>query len=129
MLSVISHRAELGLSCSFDAKLDILLAECIWSLEAQKLSADVSQEYPEFFQSGIRRAIPSGHTFKGLPYEFQSANAQKMFSRISRLESFNNLLSLRADAVRFVVKVKIFPYPEDTMACWLMIGVRFSSFQ
>jgi centrosomal protein CEP76 len=112
------------LSTKWDAKLSHLLEQCLWSLESQALDSE-KEQYPDYFQTGIKRAIPDGHTFKGFPCNFNHSKPHRMFTRLLDLASFKQLILTQGDQVRFVAKAKIFPYAERVFSCWVMVGVSF----
>ena len=39
----------------------------------------------------------------------------------------SDILSCRGDQVRLAVRVKLYPYPEDVCAVWIMFAVKYRS--
>eukprot|EP00465_Bigelowiella_longifila_P015866 CAMPEP_0185265268 /NCGR_PEP_ID=MMETSP1359-20130426/26981_1 /TAXON_ID=552665 /ORGANISM="Bigelowiella longifila, Strain CCMP242" /LENGTH=114 /DNA_ID=CAMNT_0027854451 /DNA_START=11 /DNA_END=355 /DNA_ORIENTATION=+ len=100
------------------------------------------------FQQAIKRHIPVGHVFKAVPFLFNHRDAKKMavslFGSVreksdkkhsktktapssSRLAppAAIDLIRSRGDSVRFAVRVRVFPYPEDVCATWILLAVKY----
>ncbi|ORY43157.1 hypothetical protein BCR33DRAFT_717893 [Rhizoclosmatium globosum] len=80
------------------------------------------------FQEGVKRGIPEGHTFKGFPIHFNTLNPQKIFSAFAQAKACQNLMLTKGDKVRFGVRVKVIPYAEKCVACWVMVAVRYKAY-
>lgn len=69
MLFIRTFRSDYGLTCSnelFDADLRHLLSVKISQIESQKNRKAQSIGLQDFFEQGIKRCIPEGHTFNVL---------------------------------------------------------------
>ncbi|KAJ3179212.1 Centrosomal protein of 76 kDa, partial [Irineochytrium annulatum] len=147
-----AHREDHDLGCAFDDHLAGLMGQCLWGCEMGRvMRASGSAPTPTAansgdaldaggwawmhgfegmsgrdFQEGVRRAIPEGHTFKGFPCHFAShLSASRMFATLGRNPGCAGLLLARGDKVRFALRVRVFPYVERCVACWVMIAVRY----
>ena len=97
----------------------------------------------EEFQDAVRGAVQEGHTFKGFPIQLTHMNPRQAFSTclrscvcvcdiskaISLLRSpvCTEIASCRGDQVRMAVRVKVYSYPEDIVAVWIMFAVTYRS--
>jgi len=94
------------------------------------------------FQQAIKRHIPVGHVFKAIPFHFNHRSSRRMLASFlgsSRKEgrdaqqirnggrgvTATDLLKSTGDSVRFAVRVRIFPFPEDTCATWVILAVKY----
>jgi centrosomal protein CEP76 len=118
------YRKDRHLFCVWDESLSHLLGQCLWSLEHEKLYATNPKVFTNDFQIGVKRSIPEGHIFKGYPICFNHYNTQKIFSEMSRIKQCCDIFNTRGDCVRMAVRVKIFPYTDKILACWVLIGSR-----
>ncbi|XP_032225955.2 centrosomal protein of 76 kDa [Nematostella vectensis] len=119
------HRKDLGLSTSWDDELCHILSPALASYELEH-STGVSVGNEEF-QHAIRRAIPDGHTFKGFPIQFVHRNARRAFATCLRSPICEEIISCRGDNVRLAVRVRVFTYPENACATWIMFAVKYKS--
>ncbi|KAJ3103724.1 Centrosomal protein of 76 kDa [Phlyctochytrium planicorne] len=112
-----AFRDDYDLRCFWDDAMGRILAQCLWGCEMGRLlrlggggsgpggmigSAVHGDIAGLDFQESVRRSIPEGYTFR----------------------SCKDLLLTRGDKVRFALRVRVFPYVEKLMACWVMLGVR-----
>ncbi|KAK6092414.1 hypothetical protein BDEG_27220 [Batrachochytrium dendrobatidis JEL423] len=125
----ISHyREDHGLTTMWDDDLAHLLGQSLWTCENQKLIGQTNVgSFSDDFHTGIKRSIPEGHTFKGFPCQFNHCHSTKVFSTLIKTKSCKDIALTTGDKVRFSVRVKIFPYADTTMVCWVMLGVRYQS--
>eukprot|EP00466_Bigelowiella_natans_P000876 jgi/Bigna1/74552/fgenesh1_pg.29_\ len=100
------------------------------------------------FQQAIKRHIPVGHVFKAVPFLFNHRDARKMavslfggvhnksdkkHSKAKTTPSSSklsppaaiDLIRSRGDSMRFAVRVRVFPYPEDVCATWVILAVKY----
>ena len=93
------------------------------------------------FQQSIRRHIPVGYVFKAVPLQFNHRDPAAMMAALlgmgkpSQTETRNggdrtkksvvDLLGTTGDSIRFAVRARVFPYPEDVCATWVMIAVKY----
>ncbi|KAI8612287.1 CEP76 C2 domain-containing protein [Chytriomyces sp. MP71] len=126
-------RDDHDLLTAWDDDLSHLLGQCLWGCEMDKMmrngkgisSGGVNSVE---FQEGVRSSIPEGHTFKGFPVHFNTLNPQRIFTTFTTTKSCRNLLMTRGDKVRFGICVRVFPYAEKCVACWVMIAVRYRAY-
>eukprot|EP00002_Diphylleia_rotans_P038838 TRINITY_DN8878_c0_g1_i3.p2 TRINITY_DN8878_c0_g1~~TRINITY_DN8878_c0_g1_i3.p2 ORF type:complete len:104 (+),score=20.58 TRINITY_DN8878_c0_g1_i3:200-511(+) len=81
----------------------------------------------EEFQQAIKLAVPEGHTVKAYPVQFTHTSAQRMMNALQIEKVPVDLLNTRGDQVRFGLRVRVFPYPDNICAVWVMIAVKYKS--
>jgi centrosomal protein CEP76 len=69
--------------------------------------------------------VPDGHTFKAFPAQFTSTDTEAMMVTFNRTAASADILETRGDTVRFAIRVKMVPYPEERCAVWVMLAVRY----
>lgn len=74
------------------------------------------------FQQSIRRTVPHNCVFKGVPFQFTSLNASLLFAALLNSRALVDLLTSDGNDLRFGLRVKVCPYPEDYVAVWIMIA-------
>lgn len=79
------------------------------------------------FQHTIKRAIPTGHTFKGYPIQCTTCDPTRIMQECARDVMCSEIMKARGDQVQHSLHIKIFPYPENTAAVWLMLSVTYRS--
>lgn len=120
---MVHHRRGKGLATVFDDNLEYLLTPALSSYELERVTGlSVGSEE---FQQGIKRAVPEGHTFKGFPIQFAHLNHPSIFVALTKEKIAADILATRGDAVRFAVRCRIFLYPENVKAVWVMVAVRY----
>ena len=79
---------------------------------------------PKFLLNDSLKAwMPKNHSFKGLPIEFRSSDSTKIIDRLLKYGGVSEILE-RANkpGAKLGVRCKIFPYPEDRLAVWVMVA-------
>jgi centrosomal protein CEP76 len=122
--SIEFFRADHYMSCVWDEELNQITGQCLWSMEHSKISGNSISAFTDDFQFGIKRYIPDGHTFKGFPTCFNHMHTQRIFNSLCRTPKCKDILLARGDCIRFAVRVKIIPFSDNVVACWVMISCR-----
>ncbi|XP_070406947.1 centrosomal protein of 76 kDa isoform X2 [Nothobranchius furzeri] len=122
---VSEHRKDLDLATVWDDHLSYLLSSALSAYETERCTG-VSCGNEEF-QDAVRRAVPDGHTFKGFPIHFLHRNARRAFATCLRSPFCEEIVSCRGDHVRLAVRVRVFVYPENAFAVWLMFACKYRS--
>ncbi|XP_078607268.1 centrosomal protein of 76 kDa-like [Branchiostoma floridae x Branchiostoma japonicum] len=122
---VTEHRKDLGLTTVWDNELSYLLTPALAAYEQERTTGQISGN--EEFQQAIRRAVPDGHTFKGFPIQFLHRNARRAFAGCLRSPVCEEIVSCRGDHVRLAVRVRVFTYPEQACAVWIMFACKYRS--
>ncbi|TNN02888.1 hypothetical protein fugu_010375 [Takifugu bimaculatus] len=122
---VSEHRKDLKMATVWDDNLSYLLSSALWAYELERCTG-VSCGNEEF-QDAVRRAVPDGHTFKGYPTQLLHLNARRAFASCLRYPICEEIVCCRGDSVRLAVRVRVFVYPENACAVWLMFACKYRS--
>ena len=80
------------------------------------------------FQSSIKNYVPEGHTFKAFPIQFTHMDTERMMHHIFQNKIGKDIVMVKgSDQVRHALRVKIVSYPENVVAVWVILAVRFRS--
>ncbi|XP_059920673.1 centrosomal protein of 76 kDa [Gadus macrocephalus] len=122
---VAEHRKDLEVATVWDDHLSYLLSSALAAYETERCTG-VSCGNEEF-QDAVRRAVPDGHTFKGFPIHFLHRNARRAFATCLRSQFCEEIVSCRGDHVRLAVRVRVYAYPENACAVWIMFACKYRS--
>ena len=107
----------------WDETLAHLLAPALSSYEAERNGgAPVGQA---LFSESIRRYVPHGHTFKGLPQHFTTCDADVIFRAWQASEVACDILRCRTYKAAFAVRVRVFPMADDVVSVWVMLAMAY----
>lgn len=120
---IIQHRARTDLLTNFDEDLGYLLSPALINYEIDRVGGVTFGN--EEFQQSIKRYVPEGHTFKAYPAQFQHTDAEKMMISLCQASVAQDILYTRGDTVRFGLRCKLVSYPEERVAVWIMLAVRY----
>lgn len=122
---VSEHRKDLDLLTVWDDHLSYLLSSALSAYELERCTGLSCGN--EEFQDAVRRDVPDGHTFKGFPIHFLHRNARRAFNSCLRSPFCEEIVSCRGDHVRLALRVRVFVYPENMCAVWLMFACKYRS--
>ncbi|CAL1610487.1 unnamed protein product [Knipowitschia caucasica] len=122
---ISEHRKDLDLATVWDDHLSYLLSSALSAYELERCTG-VSCGNEEF-QDAVRRAVPDGHTFKGFPIHFLHRNARRAFATSLRSPCCDEIVCCRGDHVRLALRVRVFVYPENACAVWIMFACKYRS--
>lgn len=79
------------------------------------------------FQASIKRHVPAGHAFKGYPTCFNHLDAARAAAALldRANDAAHDVVHVRGDYARFALRVRVTVYPENTLAVWVMLAVRY----
>ena len=117
------RRSSLRLGTPWDNELSYLLTPALAAYEMERLAGTPFGN--EEFQQSIKRNVPEGHTFRGYPIVVNQRSPTRIMESFRRAQIASEILSTRGDQVHFALRVKIFTYPEDVSAVWVMLAVKF----
>ena len=120
---VVLHRQEIGLNTIWDDHLSYILSPALSSYETERVTG-MSIGNEEFDQA-IKLAVPDGHSFKAFPIQFIHRNARKAFASCLKSSICEEIVRCRGDQVKLALRVKVFTYPESTIATWVMLACRY----
>ena len=118
-----SHRAQLGAPVEIDPQLSYLLAPALGAYEAERVTG--SAVGASEFQQAIKRYVPVGHTFKGFPHHFTSVHPPAVLDALLKAAPCSDILQCRGDHVKLAVRARVYPYPDDVCAVWVMLAVSY----
>ena len=119
---IAAHRASLSLDTDWDEQLAYLLAPALYSYETERLTG--SAVGGAEFQLAIKRAVPQAHTFRGFPLHFTHQHAPTMLSALLRSEVGLAIVQCSGTHARLAVRLRLFVYPDDVCAVWVMIASK-----
>ncbi|XP_014670926.1 PREDICTED: centrosomal protein of 76 kDa-like [Priapulus caudatus] len=122
---VAEVRRDQGLSTHWDTQLSYLLTPALAAYEMERSTGVTAGN--EEFQHAIRGAVPEGHVFKGFPIQFMHRNARRIYANSLKAEKCQEVVSCRGDHVRLAIRVRVFSYPEDVCAVWVMYACTYRS--
>eukprot|EP00697_Spironema_sp_BW2_P007744 gnl/Spiro4/22113_TR10881_c0_g1_i1.p1 gnl/Spiro4/22113_TR10881_c0_g1~~gnl/Spiro4/22113_TR10881_c0_g1_i1.p1 ORF type:complete len:654 (-),score=146.58 gnl/Spiro4/22113_TR10881_c0_g1_i1:127-2022(-) len=120
---VQDYRSQLQVVVVWDPKLSYILTPALAAYEMERVHGVLSGN--DELQQSIKKVVPDGHTFRGFPIQFSHRSAARMFPAMLRAPVCQEILRTRGDSVRFGLRVKIFPYPEDAASVWVMLAVKY----
>ncbi|GBG32242.1 Centrosomal protein of 76 kDa [Hondaea fermentalgiana] len=121
---VAAERAQqLDLDTRWDADLGDYLAPALCAYETERLTGVLAGN--EDFQAAIRGHVPPGHSFKAFPTLLKTIDPHKILHALRKSTVASELLHTRADHTHFALRVMVLPFPEDVVAVWVMLAVRF----
>ncbi|GMH46383.1 hypothetical protein TrRE_jg9568, partial [Triparma retinervis] len=121
LLKIITQKREdaFGLSSNFDDDLAYLLQPAISAYENERLTG--FSVGSDDFHLAVKTAVPDGHCFKGLPLCFSHVDPTKIVAGIEGSKIGADIMRTRGDKIKFALRVKVYEYPENTMAVWIMV--------
>ncbi|XP_072317230.1 centrosomal protein of 76 kDa [Eucyclogobius newberryi] len=122
---ISEHRKDLDLATVWDDHLSYLLSSALSAYELERCMGMSCGN--EEFQDAVRRAVPDGHTFKGFPIHFLHRNARRAFTTSLRSPFCDEIICCRGDHVRLAVRVRVFVFPENACAVWIMFACKYRS--
>jgi centrosomal protein CEP76 len=97
-----------------------ILGPALSSYESERVTGQTYGN--DEFQQAIKRTVPHNCVFKGVPFQFTSLNPSIVFASLLNSRALVDLLTSDGSDLRFGIRVKVIVYPEDYVACWLMIA-------
>eukprot|EP01112_Ceratiomyxa_fruticulosa_P014986 TRINITY_DN4355_c0_g1_i2.p1 TRINITY_DN4355_c0_g1~~TRINITY_DN4355_c0_g1_i2.p1 ORF type:complete len:624 (-),score=98.42 TRINITY_DN4355_c0_g1_i2:51-1922(-) len=120
---IFEHRKNMGLTAIFDENLGYLLGQALSLYEMERILG-VGIPNDEFQQS-IKRAVPENHTFKGFPIQFLHRSPSRMMLAFLRAKACHDIFNSRGDQFRYALRGKVFVFPEDVTAFWVMVACKY----
>eukprot|EP01022_Parablepharisma_sp_SALTPOND_P025469 TRINITY_DN594_c0_g1_i1.p1 TRINITY_DN594_c0_g1~~TRINITY_DN594_c0_g1_i1.p1 ORF type:complete len:663 (-),score=32.86 TRINITY_DN594_c0_g1_i1:2653-4641(-) len=110
-------------SSTFDESLSYMLGPALSNYELERVCGLTFGN--DEFKAAITQAVPDGHMFKAFPIQTQGADPQKVFAGLMQNKVAREILDTKGDLVRFAVRAKVTVYPEDVVAIWTILAVRY----
>ncbi|KAJ0398780.1 hypothetical protein ATCC90586_001304 [Pythium insidiosum] len=120
-----------GLATKWSDELSFYLSPALTSYEMERLYG-IPQLENDLFQQTIKRFVPDGHTFQGVPLSFTQAparpvDAQHAFLAMEEHAVARQIVELHKRAAVFGLTVRVFAYPEDIFVVWIMVAATYQS--
>ena len=119
-LSVYCVLVPLQLSSFWSSELSYVLGPALSSYESERVTG-VAYGNAEF-QQAIQRTVPESCVFKAVPFQFTSLHPAVNFASMLQSRALVDLLTQAGSDLRFGLRVKVVLYPEDFVACWIMLA-------
>jgi centrosomal protein CEP76 len=122
---LVQFREHEGISASmtFDDDLSYVVAPALASYEYERVTGTVFGS--DEFAAAIKHHVPAGYTFKGFPMQFSHMSASRIFHALSHAQVGSDVIRSSGHDLRFAVRVRVFAYPEDIVATWVMLAVMY----
>lgn len=123
---VDQHRASLRLDTpgvQWDPTLGHTLSPALYSYESERIIGTPSGQ--RLFSDAIRRLVPKGHTFKGLPMHFTTYDAKAIFTAWLASDVAAGILQMRTYKAAMAVRVRVFPLPDGVVSVWTMLAMAY----
>ncbi len=129
---VAAWRAEHGLQTRFDSDLSLVLQPALAAYELDRATGVTFGN--QDFQAAVKSKVVKGETFKAYPTCFGHADALAITAALKLTSAVRDIILTRSEGragsstvltsegSRLAVRVRIFPYPEGTCACWVMLA-------
>ena len=117
---IADWRLENSLASVFDNELGLILQP---ALAAYELDRAVGVTFGNAdFQAAVKRYVQRGEAFRGFPTCFSHTDATAIMQSLRKTPAASDVACAQGRSVRLAVRVKIFPYPEGILACWVMLA-------
>lgn len=120
---ITEHRTDQGLSTMWDERLSYLLTPALAAYEIERNTGVTAGS--EEFAHAIRFAVPDGHTFKGFPIQYLYRNPRRIFANSLKYDKCLEIINCRGDSMKLAIRVKLFVFPEDVCAVWVMYACTY----
>lgn len=120
---------EMERICTFPSLISIFFYQILYltNFEFDKPFNNTSGEGQitanSFFQQSIKRAVPNGSSFRAFPIMFTHRNSEKVMKSLLASPAASKIIKTKGKSVKFALRVRVVAYPEDVVACWIMLAV------
>ncbi|GLE06810.1 hypothetical protein PINS_up016420 [Pythium insidiosum] len=128
---ITSQRRENGLATKWSDELSFFLMPALMSYEMERVYG-IAQLENDLFQQTIKRFVPEGHTFQGVPLSFtcspvKAVDAQCALQGIEENAVARQILELHKRGSVFGLAIRCFAYPENVFVVWVMLAATYQS--
>ena len=117
-------RASKGLTeTRWDETLEHVLGQ---ALEAYEIEVSTGQAAPGNleFQQCVKRMVPLGYTFKGIPNHFKHRDVERMATALLEDSGVLDIVLCGRKETALAVSVGVTVYPGDLCSTWIMVASR-----
>ena len=119
-LRILDWRKENSLETAYDSNLEQIVHSALLAYEWDR-AVGVTFGNADF-QAAVRRYVKRGEYFKGYPTCFSHRDPMKIMQTLRASSACKDVCLLKDLNCRLGIRVKIVPYPSDTMSVWIMIA-------
>jgi len=123
LLLLQDYRKEAGLVFREDESLSHLLSSALYKYELTIVTGNSFDS--NTFSAAVRNHIPDNFVFKAFPVQFNNRSPVPMFQKILDNPVGKEILDSRGDQIKYAVRCKIVPYPEEIYAVWVIVGCYY----
>ncbi|XP_035712710.1 centrosomal protein of 76 kDa-like [Folsomia candida] len=116
-------RMQQELSTRWDAITSKLMGQQLATYELQGSTG--GSNFNNFFEDVIMKSLPAGYNFKGFHCHSRSTTAKNLFNSCMGDLQCQEVVYCRGEDVQHMIRVSVFPYPENVVSIRIMIGCRF----
>ena len=120
---VREERSDLDLDTKWSDELGHLLQPALHAYELER--AENLTVSNEDFEKAIRHSVPAGFTFKAFPGQFNHTNSRLIYKTCMRSDVCQEVVRSAGEKCVLAIKVKVYTYPEDVLAVWVMIAAQY----
>eukprot|EP00927_Polykrikos_kofoidii_P060912 TRINITY_DN55811_c0_g1_i1.p1 TRINITY_DN55811_c0_g1~~TRINITY_DN55811_c0_g1_i1.p1 ORF type:complete len:663 (+),score=82.83 TRINITY_DN55811_c0_g1_i1:100-2088(+) len=118
-----SHREAAGLQTFFDDHLSQLLHMALVNCELERTAGSSAQQSEQFAEV-VRRVCNADEVFRAVPAQFNHLRVSLFWPALTARAGVREALATVAGPPAFALRVRVVPYPENTVATWVLLGVR-----
>lgn len=123
--SLRAWRRERGLPPpNFSTDLEHTLGAALAAYEAERLTGNAFGA--DDFQAAIRAMTPLGSTFRAFPAQLASTSPTRIMATLEQTTVARAILGEHSHDAQFAFRARVFLYPEDTLAVWVVLAVQHS---
>lgn len=81
-------------------------------------------ESNEEFQQAIKRAVPAGFVFKGVPKHFTHRSGRAAGAALLAEHAVQEMLACAGPGTEFGLRARVTPYPDEVVSVWVMLCAK-----
>ena len=99
------------------------LAPALFSYEHERLTG--AAVGADLFTDAVRRFVPHGHTFKGLPLHLTVTEPARIFDVWTSNQVALDILDCHTCQASLALRLRVFPMPDDVVSVWVMLAIAY----
>ena len=115
-------------SLKLDENLSFYLSEILQKQEISlKVEGSTDKAKPGILvNQSLKSWLPKNFSFRGIPTEFRSTDTNKIVDTLLKSGDIKDILQkVGQNSTRYGIRCKIFSYPEDRLAVWIMVACMY----
>lgn len=117
-------RAEKGLGgTSWDPNLEHVLSQALVAYETEARTGQAAPGNLEF-QHSVKRMVPIGYTFRGVPLQFKHRSSKKILKQLVEESSTLDIILGGSENTVLALTANVNIYPNDLASTWVMVASR-----